>query len=360
MLRVGGAIITLCGFRRVNIIDVSVEGCEIIDIGRSFDSRLVHRIWLVFSNFFSVPKEIYDQRFDIIIARNLEMLVLSQKWRRELGGIPVVYECLDIHRLMFGSGTVSVALRLCERRLIARCKMLVLSSPAFFRNYFAPIQNVNLPVRLVENKVFFEIFWGKLSSSSVLSASDQRPWRIGWFGMIRCMRSIEFLIHLVSSNPGLVEVVIAGRPTKAVFQNFSDLVAGVPGLKFIGEYEVKDLPRLYESVHFTWAIDFFEEGQNSAFLLPNRIYEGMAFGSVPIALDDVETGHWLRAHGAGILIGRIDEVENVLKEMTRELFEAHADAISRIARKDIVTTEEECIRFVQDLKCLSSGGMVLE
>ena len=40
-------------------------------------------------------------------------------------------------------------------------------------------------------------------------------------------------------------------------------------------------------VHFTWAIDFYEAGANSDWLLPNRLYEGGAHGAVPIALAGV-------------------------------------------------------------------------
>ena len=46
----------------------------------------------------------------------------------------------------------------------------------------------------------------------------------------------------------------------------------------------EDLAAIYGEVHFTWAIDFFEEGLNSSWLLPNRLYEGCRFGAVPIAM----------------------------------------------------------------------------
>ena len=55
-------------------------------------------------------------------------------------------------------------------------------------------------------------------------------------------------------------------------------------------------------MHFVWAIDYFEEGLNSRWLLPNRLYEGVAHGAVPIALADVATGDWLRQRGVGLLV----------------------------------------------------------
>jgi hypothetical protein len=85
---------------------------------------------------------------------------------------------------------------------------------------------------------------------------------------------------------------------------FGDFHAEVasPGVRFLGAYGPEDLERLYGQVHFTWAIDYFEEGQNSKWLLPNRIYEGCLHGAVPVALDGTETASFLRANGVGIVL----------------------------------------------------------
>ncbi|HZU64451.1 MAG TPA: hypothetical protein VFF98_12270, partial [Novosphingobium sp.] len=130
-----------------------------------------------------------------------------------------------------------------------------------------------------------------------------RPWVIGWFGMLRCQRTLEMLGRLAAGSGGRIEVVIAGIPSAAVFPDFAAQVAAMPGLRYLGPYTKADLPRLYGQIHFVWAIDYFEEGLNSAWLLPNRLYEGLAHGAVPLALGDVATGSWLHRHGAGLLLG---------------------------------------------------------
>ena len=59
---------------------------------------------------------------------------------------------------------------------------------------------------------------------------------------------------------------------------------------------------IYQEVHFSWAIDFFEDGQNSKWLLPNRLYEGCRFGAVPISMGNTETGRFLDQQDIGILL----------------------------------------------------------
>src|SRR5205085_9534876 len=110
------------------------------------------------------------------------------------------------------------------------------------------------------------------------------PWRIGWLGAIRCRRSLELLAELAARRPDLVEVRIHGRPARSEVGDLEGRIAGLPNMLFGGAYGPADLPRLYGDVHFSWAVDFMEAGQNSDWLLPNRIYESGRYGAVPIAL----------------------------------------------------------------------------
>ena len=63
-------------------------------------------------------------------------------------------------------------------------------------------------------------------------------------------------------------------------------------------------------MHFCWAIDFFEEGLNSSWLLPNRLYEGCRFGAVPIAMKGTETARFLADRHIGLLLD-VPSVENL-------------------------------------------------
>ncbi|TIS70411.1 MAG: glycosyltransferase family 4 protein, partial [Mesorhizobium sp.] len=94
-------------------------------------------------------------RPDLILARNLEMLALASRARRAFGaGVPIVYECLDIHRLVLRNDLIGKTLRGAERHLARDVKLLVTSSPAFVANYFKPFGQIAAPVELIENKYF--------------------------------------------------------------------------------------------------------------------------------------------------------------------------------------------------------------
>jgi hypothetical protein len=253
----------------------------------------------------------------------------------------LVYECLDLHRLMLDPGPRGQVLRYLERALMRRADQLVVSSPAYLSAYFEPVQGLgrelDLPVRLVENKVL------DLDGVRPIGPGPRArpPWRIGWLGAIRCQKSLDFLCDLAARRPDLVAVRIHGRPAYGEFRDFDAQVAGAPGVTFGGPYTAADLPELYGDVHFSWAVDFMEEGQNSAWLLPNRLYEGSRYGAVPIALSDVETGRFLAERGFGLPLAELGDLEAVLEGMGARRYaelragvEAMPDAMFAVGRAD--------------------------
>ena len=81
------------------------------------------------------------------------------------------------------------------------------------------------------------------------------------------------------------EVDLRGRPALDAMPDFHDKVARTKNVAFHGAYRnPEDIGTIYGQVHFSWVIDFYEEGQNSQWLLPNRLYEGCRFGAVPVAM----------------------------------------------------------------------------
>jgi hypothetical protein len=289
----------------------------------------------------------------VIVARNLEMLLLAASARRRFAPqAALIYECLDIHRLMLAGNGVGAALRWIERRLLAQSQGLVVSSPGFIREYFVK-QHPRLPPALViENKVLAP---ETASPSSTGNAPPGPPWRIGWFGTIRCRRSFDILANAVQSMAGQIEVVLAGRFASGLFD---DVAFDLPsGLSYLGPYAGEAAAaRLYRSVHFAWAIDFYEAGQNSDWLLPNRLYRAALYGAVPLAMAHVETGNWLARHGAGLLLQEPLQhtVRDTMAGMTWDRYAAARAALARIPIEALVTSDTECRQVVARLEALSA------
>ncbi|MBZ9922353.1 glycosyl transferase family 1, partial [Mesorhizobium sp. BR1-1-7] len=304
MLRAGGAQVTLAGFRRTANRIADVEGLRPLDLGATRDGRFAQRLTAVAKAAVSIGTRLRGMpRPDLIIARNLEMLALARRANTAFGAaVPIVYECLDIHRLMLRSDAVGRALRATERYLARDVRLLVTSSPAFTANYFEPYGQVTAPVELVENK-YFEAAAILPAEHEMAEAPVAPPWRIGWFGALRCRRSLELLADFSRRADGRFEIVLRGRPALTEFPDFHAFVEAEPWLSFRGPYRnPEDMAAIYRDVHFSWAIDFFEAGQNSEWLLPNRLYEGCRFGAVPISMANTETGRFLGRQGIGILL----------------------------------------------------------
>jgi hypothetical protein len=123
---------------------------------------------------------------------------------------------------------------------------------------------------------------------------------------------LQLLDRLSRTLDGKLNVVIRGKPAYDELKNFQSIVSSNPYITFEGPYKNPgDLKKIYSEVHFTWAIDYFEEGGNSIWLLPNRLYEGGRYSVVPIALANVETGKWLLDKKLGLVV-EDNSLEDVL------------------------------------------------
>lgn len=366
MLRAGGARVTLAGFRRTTNAVLDVEGLQPIDLGATRDGRFGQRMAAVAKAALSIGSKLGAMpKADLIIARNLEMLALARRAKAAFrGGVPIVYECLDIHRLVLRNDMLGRALRTAERYLARDVKLLVTSSPAFIANYFKPFGQVAAPVELVENK-YFET--APVSTDDRLKAENPvaPPWRIGWFGALRCRRSLELLADFTRRQGGRFEVVLRGRPALSEFPDFHAFVEAEPYLSFRGPYRnPEDMAAIYGEVHFSWAIDFFEAGQNSEWLLPNRLYEGCRFGAVPISMGNTETGRFLDQQDIGVLLSDAtpQTLETALGRMDQERFgKAKARVLARNPRTWSYD-RSDCRAFVDRLRGLvvSPGSFVTE
>lgn len=348
MLKDGGAKVTLAGFRRSERPVREVAGCPATDLGRTFNGGFVQRMRMVIWHWLhSESIRRLAANADVILARNLEMLALGTRARHS--NMPLTYECLDIHRLLLRQDMIGAALRRLEGWLASHAIVLITSSPAFVSDYFQKLSKVRLPVRLVENKVYQP----HAASLSTMPRHPGPPWRIGWFGAIRCHKSLEVLSTLAHESNGLVEVIIRGKVAYDQLKDFDETIRQTPGLRFLGPYKnPEELAEIYHEVHFTWAIDMFEEGLNSAWLLPNRIYEGGVHNAVPIAQASVETGRFLKQLCIGVLLEIVDaqELLRFFNALTPEAYQRLEAAAMKVDRAIWTYDKSDCEALVHALR----------
>jgi succinoglycan biosynthesis protein ExoL len=182
------------------------------------------------------------------------------------------------------------------------------------------------------------------------------PWRIGWFGALRCRRSLGILAEFTRRSEGRFRVVLRGRPAYTEFDDFDRLVAAEPFMDFRGAYRnPEDLTGIYGEIHFSWAVDFFEEGLNSSWLLPNRLYESCRRGVVPIAMDNVETGRFLAARGIGLRLSHpsADALCTLLGDMDGQMYRHLAGAVAEQDPKNWICSGDDCRALVERLRTLT-------
>lgn len=343
MLERGGASVRVAGFCRDVTIAAAPAARRPLLLGQSQDANFVRRAADTLRNaVFTRALVAYLDDCDVIVARNLEQLAIARRIAR---GRPIIYECLDIHRLLTGAGKAASLIRAIEGRLLSAVHLLLTSSPGFVRNHFVK-RPVTAPIVIVENKLLVD----DGADVAPRPASPELPVRIGWFGMLRCKRTFAFLTELVERANGRVEVLIAGKPSPAELPEFADRVKRVHGMTFHGAYRYEDLPELYGRCHFAWTIDWFEEGLNSSWLLPNRLYESLAHGAIPIALDDLETGRWLAAHQCGLLVDRASDAANQLATMVPKDIADLQRPVLALDRRELIADGQDCRELVDTIR----------
>lgn len=314
-----------------------------VDLGLTRDGAYTHRAAAILSGARrALRRRDLLARADMMLARNLDMLLIAGLVRA-LGGFrqPLVYECLDIHRLMVRPDAVGRLMRRAEGTMLARASALWVSSPAFLREYFEPYHGAllsRLKVTPVENRMAPAPGLAPRPRPRGAPAPSQGPLRIGWFGNLRCARSLRLMELLAAAFPGRLEIVLRGYPALTEIPDFDARVAAASGIAYGGRYRApEELGALYDSVDLVWAGDFMDAGFNSAWLLPNRLYEGGWFACPPIAPAASETGRWVAAKGCGFTIG--EPIETALPALVSRLIDRPEEV--RAARAALRALPEE-------------------
>ncbi|MCH9808034.1 MAG: hypothetical protein K0U74_09895 [Alphaproteobacteria bacterium] len=323
------------------------------DLGQSYDNAYLHRLAAIRSGAKRALLHIDELRqADLIYARNLDMLACAQLVRRKAGlNQPLVFECLDIHKRLTTPGPTSHALRRLEAYLLRSTALVVCSSPAFFRSYFERHHPGNYRPYLLENRfIEGDTFPPRPSRPS----SDSMPagvLRIGWFGNLRCRRSLELMKRLAQRFPDNVSIDLRGYPAPNVFPDFENEIAPFPAIRYGGRYHAPgDLQALYSGVDIQWAGDFHEAGANSVWLLPNRLYEGSYFATPLICPAQTETARWITENGGGFVVNA--PVEQSVPELVAKLLanpQALTEQVGRLLAMDrslLVEGPEETQRLI--------------
>ena len=304
-----------------------------IDLGETRDGAFLQRICQVFAGA-RLAAAARDKLAgaDVIYARNLDMLACAFLAKRQARlATPVIYESLDIHRLLTRQDLIGAGVRWLERMLLKRSAGLVVSSPGFIRNHFERRYPGDYRAFLVENRLAPGASYGARACERKSRPSPgAEPLRLGWVGNLRCRRSFELLCDLADRFPDRLEIHLHGVPARTEIPVFEPLIEARPNMHYHGRYRSpEDLAAIYDRLDVVWAGDFMEAGYNSVWLLPNRIYEGGYYCTPSIAPAGTETAAWLERHQCGFIID--EPLQTSLPELIGQLINDRAPIAARAA-----------------------------
>lgn len=289
-------------------------------LGATRDARYWHRLRALVG---AVPRLLAHRerlrRASIYYARNVDQLALALFARRLFNPRAVVgYEVLDIQPLFVATGWRGAVLRWIERRCLRRVRVLVVSSPGFYKHYYAARQGFAGEWFLLENKLH-------RSTLAALPPRDAPPpratvgeyrWVVGYFGLIRGEATFALILRLAERLRHRVLFRFAGIFTTVREAQFRAALARQPNMVYDGEYaNPQALPALYSGVDFAWALDLENTADNSRWLLPNRFYEAGLFGVPCLAVRGFEFGAMVERMRVGWTFGE------PLEESLVEFFE---------------------------------------
>ncbi|MDP1555614.1 MAG: hypothetical protein Q8L84_09155, partial [Hyphomonas sp.] len=304
-----------------------------IDLGETRDGAFLQRIRQIFAGARRAAEARSElAAADVIYARNLDMLACAFLAKRRAGlDTPVIYESLDVHRLLTRPDAIGAAMRWLEQSLLKRSAGLVVSSPGFIRNHFEKRYPGDFRAFVVENRLAPGAHYGARACDRKSEAvHTAQPLRLGWVGNLRCRRSLDLLCQLADQFPDSLQVRLHGLPSRSEIPVFEPVIDARMNMTYFGRYRSpEDLAGIYDGLDVVWAGDFMEAGYNSVWLLPNRIYEGGYYCTPSIAPAGTETAAWLERHACGFILE--EPLERSLPELIGRLVADRAPIAARAA-----------------------------
>jgi succinoglycan biosynthesis protein ExoL len=187
------------------------------------------------------------------------------------------------------------------------------------------------------------------------------PWVIGWFGALRCRRSLEALAAIADALGDRVQIHLRGwvSPTDIPRDAFEDAVGTRSNLTYFGPYlNPADLAEIYNQVHFSWCIDYLDAGANSDWLLPNRVYEGGLFGVVALARSETATGRFVATAGLGKDFGEplTSSIMNYLESLGPETYERTRRVVMQTP-SSVFVDEDDTFKLLVLMSAVGSGAL---
>lgn len=242
------------------------------------------------------------RRNNIVFAFNSDMALLALVAGIGLGR-PVAVDVADIRTLQVASNWRGRALRFLEKFTVNQCRLLALSTTGY-RHYYREWLETDTPDLVLENKVEKSLAESmrEFHVGAPAHLPQERPLRIGWFGLLRDEWSMRVLEALTRLRDKRFTAVLAGP---GLVKDFSSRVASNPAMCHSGAYRhPEDLPGLYARVDMVMAC--YPPELPHGWSQSNRYYEACLFQKPLIVRAGCGDAIPVRQHDIGLILDSAD------------------------------------------------------
>lgn len=250
---------------------------------------------------------------DAVLCFNLDLLFIT--WLALLGvrmKPELIYDIGDIRTSLVKKGVVAKVLRAVERFLLKRISLLMVTSEAYITEYFEGIQGMKgLEILMLENKLNRDDTPKPLPRKPD-PWSDQRPVTIGYFGVLRCRKSLKLLNRVALEGKGQVKVIVRGVYLDT--EDLDDMIRENPYMSYEGPYVFPDdLAKIHSEVDLSWLVHAHTR-QNTMWARIFRFYHACFYGVPMIAQSGSKDGDEVLRYDIGFCVD-IENPEDAVRQI---------------------------------------------
>lgn len=312
--------------------------CHVDILGQIEHGRFIVRFFKMLKMLPKLRKKV--KKYDIIYSFGIDMAILCRLSSLGLKK-KIVIEIGDIRSIQVEKSFKGKVVRFLDKLIIKVSKLLVVTSPKYAEEYYNKWLEVYPKVLVLENKLEQAISLVPKTNESL--ATDLDRLTIGYFGLLRCKKTISILHALATNYLDTVQIFLAGFPMDRD-KDFDDFLA-LKNVEYFGEYKSpQDLDRIYSKVDVVWAVYPFptNHDQNWKWARTNRFYESCFFKKPMIVLENSADGNIVSKLEIGMTIEQSDDKETakLIWETTKKKWGYWHKNISKLPEHIYLYTNE--------------------
>lgn len=324
MLTAAGAKVHVMGFTRNNYPFID-DGLSTESLGALEHGNYLKRLFVLLG--FMLKLRSRAKNYDIVYTFTLDTLFISSIALAFMG-IKFVYQIQDIRPVFFKNSLKGKVIRMLESGLLRKIKLLVVSSGDFYEGFYK--KQYNFP----ENKVV--VIENKLECLPTKTESKKRENSsivIGYFGVMRCLRSWEILKSASTNKVNSIDVYLRGK--NVAVPDLGAQCQFLSNVKYEGEYSSpQDLNMIYSKVDIVWAAYPYSETDdgNWRYARTIRFYEACAFRKPVIVQKGTPQAEDVEKYNIGLVIDMkdVEATAETLISLTAEQLTRWRDNISKM------------------------------